>query len=117
MLHDAGFPPDLIQELPSDREVGEQLIEADVDLVVFTGSVSVGRKIAKRLGERLIPSILELSGCDAMFVLADADVEFAAKAAWFGLTLNRGQTCLAIRRIFVANSIADAFKNALYSAI
>lgn len=109
LMHDAGFPCDLIQELPTDREAGAQLIEAQVDHVVFTGSVSVGRKIAKRLGERLIPSTMELSGCDAMFVLADADVELAAKAAWFGISMNRGQTCLAIRRIFVAKSIANAF--------
>ena len=68
---------------------------------MFTGSAAVGRKIASRLGERLLSSTLELSGCDAMFVLADADVEMAAEAAWLGFTLNRGQTCIAVRRAFV----------------
>ena len=72
---DAGFPPDLFHMLPATREAGPQLAEADVDHVVFTGSDAVGRKLAARLGERLVPSTLELSGCDAMFVLADADVE------------------------------------------
>lgn len=98
---DAGFPPDLCQKLPATREAGPLLAEAEVDHIVFTGSDTVGRKLATRLGERLVPSTLELSGCDAMFVLADANVELAARAAWFGITLNRGQTCIAVRRIFV----------------
>lgn len=98
---EAGFPPDLFVRLPATREAGPQVAEADVDHVVFTGSDAVGRRLAGRLGERLIPSTLELSGCDPMFVLADADVRLAADAAWFGLTMNRGQTCIAVRRVFV----------------
>ena len=110
---EAGFPRELFQMLPATREAGPQLAEADVDHVVFTGSDAVGRKLAARLGERLVPSTLELSGCDAMFVLADADVEMAAQAAWFGVTLNRGQTCIAVRRIFVQRAKLDAFADAL----
>src|SRR5207244_3673858 len=79
LFRDAGFPADLLQTLPSTREAGPLLAEADVDYVIFTGSDVVGRKLASRLGERLVPSTLELSGCDAMFVLADADVAMAAK--------------------------------------
>jgi acyl-CoA reductase-like NAD-dependent aldehyde dehydrogenase len=113
MLHrlwlDAGAPADVLQLLPAERDAGAALIEADIDHVVFTGSAAVGRKIAARLGERLISSTLELSGCDAMFVLADADVEMAAKAAWLGFTLNRGQTCIAVRRAFVQRSIYAPF--------
>ena len=110
---DAGFPSDLFQRLPATREGGGRLAEADVDYVVFTGSDGVGRKLAARLGERLVPSTLELSGCDAMFVLEDADVELAARSAWFGVALNRGQTCIAVRRIFVHRSRYDAFVAAL----
>ena len=110
---DAGFPAALVQKLPATREGGGQLAEADIDHVVFTGSDRVGRILAARLGERLIPSTLELSGIDAMFVLDDADVPMAAKAAWFGLTLNRGQTCIAVRRIFVHRSRLAEFENIL----
>ncbi|WP_162271896.1 aldehyde dehydrogenase family protein [Gemmata sp. SH-PL17] len=110
---DAGFPPDLLQTLPHTREAGPQLTETDVDYMVFTGSDTVGRKLAARLGERLIPSTLELSGCDAMFVLADADIELAAKGVWFGLTLNRGQTCVAVRRVFVQRAKYAALVAAL----
>jgi acyl-CoA reductase-like NAD-dependent aldehyde dehydrogenase len=109
----AGYPPDLVQRLPATREAGPLVAEAEVDHVVFTGSAHVGRKLAARLGERLISSTLELSGVDAMFVLSDANVELAAKAAWFGVTLNKGQTCLAVRRIFVERSVYSEFLNAL----
>ena len=113
----AGVPPDLLQMLPAKREAGAELIEAEIDHLVFTGSAAVGRKIAARLGERLISSTLELSGCDAMFVLADADVEMAAKAAFFGFTLNRGQTCIAVRRAFVQRAIYPAFIEAMQSKL
>jgi len=103
------FPPGLIQVLPATREGGAELAEADVDHLIFTGSDVVGRKLAARLGERLVPSTLELSGCDAMLVLADADLDLAARSAWFGLSLNRGQTCIAVRRIFVARQCYQVF--------
>src|SRR5262249_22046278 len=106
---DAGFPPGLFAKLPATPEAGPLLAEAEVDYVVFTGSEAVGRRLAARLGERLVPSTMELSGCDAMFVLDDADVELAAKGAWFGVTLNRGQTCIAVRRIFVQRGRYSSF--------
>lgn len=113
LLHDlllrSGFPPDLITLLPATREAGPQLVEADIDFLHFTGSDIVGRMLAARLGERLIPSALELSGCDALVVLADANVPLAAKSAWYGIMLNHGQTCLAVRRVFVQRAVMEAF--------
>jgi acyl-CoA reductase-like NAD-dependent aldehyde dehydrogenase len=117
VLHDllgrAGYPPELIRRLPATREAGAALLEAAVDHVVFTGSAATGRKVAARLGERLVSSTLELSGCDAQFVLDDADVALAARAAWFGATANSGQTCIAVRRAFVQRGVYDAFCAAL----
>ncbi len=117
LLHElflrAGFPPERFAMLPATRDGGETLIEADIDFLHFTGSEPVGRKIATRLGERLIPSALELSGCDAIIVLPDADVQLAARAAWFGATLNKGRTCMAGRRAIVARPLFEAFANAL----
>lgn len=113
LLEEAGFPKHLVHLLEPTREAGRDLAESDVDHVVFTGSDATGRQLASRLGQRLVSSTLELSGCDAMFVMEDADVPLAAKAAWFGSTLNRGQTCLAVRRAFVHYSIYGAFIDAL----
>src|SRR5262249_18706338 len=98
LLGKAGFPAGLVQKLEATREAGRQLAEADVDHVSFVGSTTTGAALAEALGRRLISSTLELSGVDAMFVLDDADPQFAARAAWFGSTLNRGQTCIAVRR-------------------
>jgi acyl-CoA reductase-like NAD-dependent aldehyde dehydrogenase len=109
----AGFPDGIVQKLPATREGGKDLAEADVNHVVFTGSSGVGHVLGAALGRRLVTSTLELSGIDAMFVLGDADPRFAARAAWFGCTINRGQTCLAVRRAFVHRSIYGAFLDAL----
>ena len=88
VLHDlftaAGFPADLVARVGGGRENGPKLAEADVDFVHFTGSDGVSRKLAARLGERLIPSTLELSGVDALIVRADADVALAAQSASSG---------------------------------
>ena len=104
-FHRAGFPADLVQMLEPTRDAGPALTDAAVDFVVFTGSANVGRRVAAHLADRLVPAALELSGCDAQFVLDDADLNLAAKAAWFGATANRGQTCVAVRRAFVDRSL------------
>jgi acyl-CoA reductase-like NAD-dependent aldehyde dehydrogenase len=101
LLGQAGYPSELAQLMEATRAAGPQLAQADVDHVVFTGSATVGRALARTLGERLVSSSLELSGCDPMFVLEDADLNLAARAAWFGATLNCGQTCVAVRRVLV----------------
>jgi acyl-CoA reductase-like NAD-dependent aldehyde dehydrogenase len=110
---EAGFPQDLVQRLPATRQAGPGLAQTDIDHVVFTGSSAVGRKLAETLGRRLISSTLELSGCDPLFVLEDADVNLAARAAWFSATLNRGQTCLATRRVFVQRKVYQSYLDAL----
>ena len=101
LLREAGFPTDTVLTVEATREAGPRLIEADIDFLHFTGSDSVGRKIASRLGERLIPSTLELSGVDALILTETGDVQLATRTAVYGATLNNGQTCMAIRRLFV----------------
>lgn len=112
-LADAGLAAGVLVTLPATRDGGPLLAESGVDFVHFTGSDTVGRKLAARLGERLIPSALELSGCDALIVRADADPRLAARSAWYAVTLNAGQTCLAARRLFVAESARDKFLDEL----
>jgi acyl-CoA reductase-like NAD-dependent aldehyde dehydrogenase len=109
VLLSCGFPDGLLARLPATREAGKLLTDADVDHVLFTGHAETGRLVASHLARRLVSCTLELSGCDALFVLADADLDLAARAAWFGVTLNAGQTCLAVRRIFVDRTVYDPF--------
>jgi acyl-CoA reductase-like NAD-dependent aldehyde dehydrogenase len=113
LLERAGYPSDLVHVLPATRQAGEELANADIDHVVFTGSSRTGRKLAETLGRRLVSSTMELSGCDAMFVLDDADVNLAAQAAWFSATANKGQTCISSRRAFVHRSLYQPFLDAL----
>jgi acyl-CoA reductase-like NAD-dependent aldehyde dehydrogenase len=115
LLEPAGYPPGLVQLLDASRDMGRVLAEADVDHVCFTGSTTTGRDLAENLSRRLVSSTLELSGCDALFVLEDADVPLAARAAWFGATINRGQTCLAVRRVFVQRGVYPVFADAVAS--
>jgi acyl-CoA reductase-like NAD-dependent aldehyde dehydrogenase len=113
LISRAGFPANLVQMLPATREAGQELANADIDHVVFTGSSATGRRLAETLGRRLVSSTMELSGCDAVFVLDDADVDLAARAAWFGATVNRGQTCIACRRVLVQRNLYSAFADAI----
>jgi acyl-CoA reductase-like NAD-dependent aldehyde dehydrogenase len=105
----AQFPSGLVQVLQGGGEIGAALIEAGPDKVFFTGSVSTGRGIAEACARKLIPSVLELGGKDAMIVLADADLEIASSAAVWGSFMNCGQTCISVERIYVEEPIADRF--------
>ena len=105
----AQFPSSLVQVLQGGGEIGAALIEAGPDKIFFTGSVSTGRRIAEACGRKLIPSVLELGGKDAMIVLADADIEIASSAAVWGSFMNCGQTCISVERIYVERPVADRF--------
>jgi acyl-CoA reductase-like NAD-dependent aldehyde dehydrogenase len=105
----AQFPANLLQILQGAGDLGAALIDANPDKVCFTGSVATGRRIAEACGRKLIPSILELGGKDAMIVLADADLEVASSAAVWGSFTNCGQACLSVERIYTEKTIADRF--------
>jgi acyl-CoA reductase-like NAD-dependent aldehyde dehydrogenase len=106
---DAGFPKDLVTVVQGGREVGQALIDAAPDKVMFTGSVATGRRVAEACARELIPSVLELGGKDAMIVLADADLDVASSAAVWGSYTNCGQVCLSVERLFVEESVSEAF--------
>ena len=106
----SGGVPGTLEILDEGVEAGVALVEGRPDLVVFTGSSDAGLKVAERCGALGVPTIIEASGCDAMFVLEDADLGLAAKALVFGLRLNAGRTCIAPRRVIVAESVAEPFE-------
>jgi len=106
---DTGFPKDLVKVVQGGGEVGQALIDASPDKVMFTGSVATGRRVAEACAKRLIPSVLELGGKDAMIVLADADLEVASSAAVWGSYTNCGQVCLSVERLFVEQPAAERF--------
>lgn len=109
LLYEAGLPEYMLSVLLGEtKEVAEVLIQApEVDLVSFTGSVAVGKKIAATAGYKKI--ILELGGNDPLIVLEDADLDLAVNLAAEGAFRNSGQRCTAVKRILVQESIADEF--------
>jgi acyl-CoA reductase-like NAD-dependent aldehyde dehydrogenase len=106
---DAGFPKYIVTVVQGGGEVGQALIDASPDKVLFTGSVATGRRVAEACAKKLIPSVLELGGKDAMIVLADADLDTASSAAVWGSYTNCGQVCLSVERIFVEHTVAEQF--------
>jgi acyl-CoA reductase-like NAD-dependent aldehyde dehydrogenase len=109
LIEQAKFPSDLVQVLQGGGELGAAVIDASPDKVFFTGSVATGRRIAESCGRKLISSVLELGGKDAMIVLADANLETASSAAVWGGFTNCGQACLSVERIYVEQPAADRF--------
>jgi acyl-CoA reductase-like NAD-dependent aldehyde dehydrogenase len=109
LFAEAGFPKDLVTVIQGGGELGQALIDAAPDKVMFTGSVGTGRRVAEACAKKLIPSVLELGGKDAMIVLADANLEIAASAAVWGSYTNCGQVCLSVERLFVEEGIEEKF--------
>ncbi len=106
LLAEAGLPAGLLTVLDESVQAAVTAIEEGVDKVVLTGSHATGQAVLERLAPTATPAVMELSGCDAVFVRADADVDLAARALRFGMTLNGGNTCIAPRRVFVHRSRA-----------
>jgi acyl-CoA reductase-like NAD-dependent aldehyde dehydrogenase len=100
-LWESGVPRRLLQLLPSGVEHARNAMDLGVDRVVLTGSSLTGRRVLGQLVETLTPATLELSGCDAMFVLSTADLNRVCDAILLGLRLNGSATCIAPRRVLV----------------
>jgi acyl-CoA reductase-like NAD-dependent aldehyde dehydrogenase len=91
-----------------DGTTGQDLID-QVDLVCFTGSVPTGRKIAVHCAQRLIPCFLELGGKDPVIVTETADLERATTSVLRGAAHASGMVCFSVERVYVHESIHDAF--------
>ncbi len=110
-LRQSGLPENLCAVLSENNASVHKAIVSGANKVVFTGSVESGRAVLRACADELVPATMELSGSDAMFVRADADVTLAARALFFGLRWNRGATCIAPRRVFVHHTRKTEFEN------
>jgi acyl-CoA reductase-like NAD-dependent aldehyde dehydrogenase len=102
LLLESGLPAELLTVLDARVESATQALAAGVDYVVLTGSAETGKAVLRQLAETLKPSAMELSGCDAVFVLPGADLEHTVQALTFGLRFNGSFTCMAPRRVFLS---------------
>jgi acyl-CoA reductase-like NAD-dependent aldehyde dehydrogenase len=117
LLHEAGIPENVFIPVIGARAAGEALLEQKVDGVFFTGSHETGRAIATRLGPRMLRLQLELGGKDPTYVCEDVDVKAAAESLADGAMYNAGQSCCSVERIYVHESIADAFEAAFADVV
>ena len=106
----AGFPSGLFRTVLADAQVVKGLI-ADPRIVAatLTGSERAGRAVAEQAGRQIKKTVLELGGSDPFVVLADADLDVAAKGAAEGRLVNSGQSCIASKRFIVVDAVADRF--------
>jgi acyl-CoA reductase-like NAD-dependent aldehyde dehydrogenase len=108
-LFEGLLPYGVLGLLQGGAETGARLVQGGVDRVVFTGSARAGRLIAAACAAQLIPCSLELGGKDAAIILADADLERAARGVVWGAFTNAGQNCASVERVYVVNAVAEAF--------
>ena len=110
LMHDAGFPKALFRTLlVGSKPVRGIILDDRIAAATITGSEPAGRAVAAAAGESLKPSVMELGGSDPFIVLADADIEQAAKVGALARTINAGQSCICAKRFIVEASVYDAF--------
>ncbi|GAA4073113.1 succinic semialdehyde dehydrogenase [Streptomyces hundungensis] len=109
LLIEAGLPAEVFQVVLGEGPVVGPEVVRHADYVSFTGSTRTGREVAQGAAARLVGVSLELGGKNAMLVLHDADVEKAAAGAVRACFSSAGQLCISIERLYVHESIADAF--------
>lgn len=108
------LPDDLVQVVSGEREVGAALSEhPGVDKIMFTGSTVTGRKIIESSAGTIKRLTLELGGNDAGIVLDDVDPQEIAEGLFWGAFINTGQTCAALKRLYVPDAIYDEVCEAL----
>ena len=107
---EAGLPEGLLHIVIGDAEVGEALVtDPNVQLVSFTGSTDVGRRVGGLAGGLLKKVSLELGGNNAFVICDDADLEAAASAGAYSSFQFQGQVCFAVGRHIVHRSVADDY--------
>jgi acyl-CoA reductase-like NAD-dependent aldehyde dehydrogenase len=115
LINAAGFPPGVLNVVTGPGAVvGEELIaNPKVRKIGFTGETETGKRVMAQAASGLKHVTLELGGSDPMIVCDDANLEQAVRAAGIGRFFNCGQACLAIKRLYLFEEIADQFTAAL----
>ena len=108
------LPPGVINVVAGGDDVGAALSKHErIKKIVFTGSIATGKKVMASAASTLKPLTLELGGNDAGIVLPDADMAKLVEPMFWGAFINSGQTCGALKRLYVHASIYDRVCQAL----
>lgn len=111
VFREAGFPDGLFQTLLiGSGQVAAVIEHPKVRAVTLTGSTPAGRAVARKAGEMLKKTVLELGGSDPYLVLADADLDLAVTACVSSRLINSGQSCIAAKRFIVVEAVRSTFE-------
>jgi len=118
VLRQAGYPEGVFQTLLlGSRRVAGLIEDPRVKAVTLTGSTPAGQAVAKKAGETLKKTVLELGGSDPYVVLADADLDVAVTSCVTGRMINGGQSCIAAKRFVVTGENLEAFEQRVVEAM
>jgi acyl-CoA reductase-like NAD-dependent aldehyde dehydrogenase len=102
------LPADVVLPVAGGRDVGARMAEhPDVDKLMFTGSTATGQAIIRSSADTVKRLTLELGGNDAGIVLPDVDPQAIAEGLFWGAFINTGQTCAALKRLYVHTDVYD----------
>ncbi len=111
------LPPGVVNVVTGDDKAfnlgGAMSAHPDIAKIVFTGSCATGQKVMQSAAATMKRLTLEMGGNDAGIVLPDADPQTIAEGLFWGAFINNGQTCAAMKRLYVHDSIHDAVCDAL----
>jgi len=117
VLKENNLPEGISCIVNGDYKVGEYMTtDKRVALISATGSIRMGKIVAKTVAERLGRSLLELGGNNAIIVTPDADIKMTIIGAVFGAVGTAGQRCTSTRRLIIHESIYDKVKSSLIDA-
>ena len=103
------FPENYIAVVQGNRDVNKVLFGSCFDMIFFTGSPALGRKVMAAAAEHLTPVVLELGGKSPCIIDSTANIKLAARRVAWGKTLNAGQTCIAPDYILIHEDVKEAF--------
>ena len=107
----AGFPENIFRTLLIGSSLVNEVIENPLVMAVtLTGSTPAGKAVAKKAGQMLKKTVLELGGSDPYVVLADADLEATVNTCLYSRLINSGQSCISAKRFIVVESIKKEFE-------
>jgi glyceraldehyde-3-phosphate dehydrogenase (NADP+) len=116
VIDSVGLPKGAVSVLPMTREMGDRMVQDErFKLLSFTGSPSVGWKMKERAGKKKV--VLELGGNAGVIVDESADLDYAVKRCVAGAYKFAGQLCISIQRVFLHESVRDAFMERFVAAV
>ena len=103
------FPENYVAVVQGNRDVNKLLFSSPFDMIFFTGSPALGRKVMAAAAQNLTPVVLELGGKSPCIIDRTANIKIAARRVAWGKTLNCGQTCIAPDYILIHEDVKEAF--------